>query len=161
MCCGGSGGSKSGGGGGGNTIQENISSGSLQRSQVIEAVKLMQAQANEAKSKGDYATAKDLMFKASDLATAAKIKPHELLGKSNAPQRAAVIQPRRVTQNTRNDPFAGDPLHDALPRGYGIRSPAEATKYAKANPMPKKQSQKEFDKEYEKRVGRKWDPTLF
>ena len=105
-----------GGGGGesttGNTIQENIASGNLQRSQVIEAVKLMQSQANEAKSKGDYTTAKDLMFKASDLATAAKIKPNELLAaKSNIPQNIprgnAIPGDKRITAaEGRGSPYA-------------------------------------------------------
>lgn len=124
------------GGGGGNTIQENIASGSLPREQVIEAVKLMQAQANEAKTKGDYATAKDLMFKASDLATAAKIKPHELLsGKSttplNVPRKNAIPSERRLTAaEGMGSPYAkvGSPEAQRMNRydeQHGGRGPAQ------------------------------------
>ena len=132
---GGGNGGRSGGGGGGNTIQDNIASGSLPRDQVIEAVKLMQAQANEAKTRGDYATAKDLMFKASDLSTAAKIKPHELLaGKDNTPRnvprRNALPGERRLTASEgMGSPYAkpGSPEAQRMNRydeQHGGRGPA-------------------------------------
>ena len=141
--CGGSGGNSGGGGesgeGGsstGNAIQDNLASGNLQRSQVIEAVKLMHSQATEAKNRGDYATAKDLMFKASDLSTAAKIKPHELLpGKDNTPRnvprRNALPNERRLTAaEGMGSPYAkfGSPEAQRMNRydeEHGGRGPAQ------------------------------------
>ena len=139
------------------TIQENLKSGKLKRETVIAAVISLHEQANAAKSKGDFASSKDLNFQANVMIDAAGIKSHELLsGKGNTTRQNA---PSRQTQrNPKDDPFAGDPLHDSLPRGYGIRSPTETERYMREHPYkPPKDS--DYESDYKRRTGRDWDPT--
>jgi propanediol dehydratase small subunit len=138
------------------TIRENLKSGKLKRETVIDAVRTMQQQAQDAKSKGDYTTAKDLMFRVSDMVDAAGIKSHELISAKKPESRQPV--PTRTRTDSRNDPFAGDPLHDPLPRGYGVRSPKETERHIREHPSPKKETAEDYDREYEARTGRKFDP---
>lgn len=139
------------------TIQENLKSGKLKRETVIAAVRSLHEQANAAKSKGDFASSKDLNFQANIMIDAAGIKSHELLSsKGNTTRQNAPSQ--HTQRNPRDDPFAGDPLHDPLPRGYRVRSPEETERYMREHPYkPPKDS--DYESDYKRRTGRDWDPT--
>ena len=138
------------------TIQENLRSGKLKRETVIAAVMSLQEQARAVKAKGDFESSKDLMFQANVMIDAAEIKSHELIPSKR--QNAPPHKPTNTQRNPGNDPFAGDPLHDPVPRGYGVRSPEETERYMREHPYkpPKKE---DYESEYKRRTGRDWDPT--
>jgi len=143
------------------TLRENLKSGKLKRETAIAAAKSLQEQADEAKSKGDYAAMKDLNFQAAIIVDAAGIKPHELLSSTGgATRRHTPTHAGRAPTHTRseNDPFAGDPLHDPLPRGYRIRSPEETARYMREHPHRPPKSD-DYEQEYKRRTGRDFDPT--
>lgn len=164
-------------------IQGNLKSGKLKRETVIAAVMSLQAQANEAKSKGDHAASKDLNFQAAVMVDAAGIKSHELISSTgNATRKPATPArqnaPNRATDarnDPRNDPRAGDPLHDPLPRGYRVLSDEETKRQEEYNRREaeykrrtgrdfdltsgKQRSEEEFDREYKRRTGRDWSPN--
>lgn len=138
------------------TIQENLKSGKLKRETVIAAVMSLHEQASAAKAKGDFKSSKDLMFQANVMIDAAEIKSYELIPskRQNTPSQ----KPANTRRNPGNDPFAGDPLHDPLPRGYGVRSPEETERYMREHPYkPPKDS--DYESDYKRRTGRDWDPT--
>lgn len=140
------------------TIQENLKSGKLKRETVIAAVRSLHEQANAAKSKGDFASSKDLNFQANIMIDAAGIKSHELLSsKGNTTRQNAPSQ--HTQRNPRDDPFAGDPLHDPLPRGYRVRSPEETERYMREHPY-KPPKDEDYEQEYKRRTGRDFDPTI-
>jgi hypothetical protein len=142
-------------------IRENLKSGKLKRETVIAAVRALQDQAKEAKAKGDYASSKDLNFQAATMAEAAEIKTHELFSPGKSPKRTVQAKPARQSVDERNDPkhdpFAGDPLHDPLPRGYKLRSDEETARYAREHSY--KQPKPESDEDYKRRTGRDWSPN--
>ena len=138
------------------TIQENLRSGKLKRETVIAAVMSLHEQASAAKAKGDFKSSKDLMFQANVMIDAAGIKSHELIPskRQNTPSQ----KPANTRRNPGNDPFAGDPLHDPLPRGYGVRSPEETERYMREHPY-KPPKGDDYEADYKRRTGRDWDPT--
>ncbi len=149
---GGNGGRSNGGGGSPEEqLMSNLRSGKLSLEESVAAERAM----DRAQS--------DAFFKEKNYTKSAELdKKYKAMHEVNEKFKSEQAAKKPINwSKVKSNPGGSSVRDDALPRGYGIRSPAEAAKYAKANPMPKKQSQKEFDKEYEKRVGRKWDPTLF
>lgn len=58
----------------------------------------------------------------------------------------------------RSKPGESSVRDDPLPRGYGTRSPEETARYMREHP-PRSTPTEEYDQEYERRTGRKFDPT--